>query len=205
MSPSHGLQLFTNCPSTGRFHECSPPGTDCSNVGPPRGHKSCQKICSSVGFSLHRSTGPARSLLQCKLPTGSQLPSGIHLLHHGFPSTGYSWISAPPWTSMDCRGTTCLTVVFIVNCKEKLSALVPGAPPPPPSSLTLVSAELFLSIHLTPLSQLPFHHSFFPLHKYVITEALPLPLLDLALASSGSVFELAALALSDMGEASCSF
>uniref|UniRef100_A0A663FDX8 Endosomal transmembrane epsin interactor 1 n=1 Tax=Aquila chrysaetos chrysaetos TaxID=223781 RepID=A0A663FDX8_AQUCH len=38
---------------------------------------------SSVGSSLHRSTGPARSLLQCRLPTGSQPPSGIHLLQHG--------------------------------------------------------------------------------------------------------------------------
>jgi len=32
---------------------------------------------------------------------------------------------------------------------------------PPPSSLTLVCAELFLSHHLTPLSSLPFHRSSF--------------------------------------------
>jgi len=37
---------------------------------------------------------------------------------------------------------------------------VPGAPPPPPSSLTLVPAELFLSHFLTPLSG--FCHSIFP-------------------------------------------
>jgi len=36
-----------------------------------------------MGFSFHGSTGPARSLLQCGLPTGSQLPSGIHLLRCG--------------------------------------------------------------------------------------------------------------------------
>jgi len=36
MSLSHGLQLFTNC----------------SSVGPPRGHKPCQQTCSGVGFSL---------------------------------------------------------------------------------------------------------------------------------------------------------
>jgi len=65
--PSHGRQLSTNCP----------------NVGPPRGHKPCQKTCSGVGSSLHGSTGPGRTLLQCGLPTGSQPPSGIHLLRCG--------------------------------------------------------------------------------------------------------------------------
>ena len=62
---------------------CSPSGTDCSSVGPPRGHKSCQKTCSSVGSSLHGATGPARSLLQHELPTGSQPPSGTQLLRRG--------------------------------------------------------------------------------------------------------------------------
>jgi len=46
----------------------------------PRGHKPCQQTCSSVGSSLHRSAGPDRSLLQRRLPTGSQLPSGVHAL-----------------------------------------------------------------------------------------------------------------------------
>jgi len=103
-------------PSTG----CSPSGTGCSSLGPPRGHKSCQQTCSGVGSSLHGSAGPASSLLQRRLPTGSQLPSGIHPLRHGVPSTGCRWISAPPWTSMGCRGTTCLTMVFITGCKGKL-------------------------------------------------------------------------------------
>jgi len=31
---------------------------------------------------------------------------------------------------MNCRGTTCLTMVFITSCRG-ISALVPGAPPPP--------------------------------------------------------------------------
>jgi len=65
---------------------CSPSGTDCSSVGSPWGHKSCQETFSIVGSSLHGSTGPGRSLIQHRLPTGSQPPSGIHLMRHGvFP------------------------------------------------------------------------------------------------------------------------
>jgi len=140
---------------------CSPSGTGCSSVGPPWGHKHCQQTCSGVGSSLHGSAGPSRSLLQHRLPTGSQLPSGIHLLQLGVPYTGYRWISAPLCTFMDYRGTACLTMVFITSCKGRLSAPASRAPPPP-SSLTLVSAELFLPHSLTPLSTLPSHpFSFF--------------------------------------------
>jgi len=142
---------------------CSPSGTGCSSVGPPQCYKSCQQTCSGMGSSLQGSTGPARSLLWHGVPsTGSQLPSGIHLLWRGIPSMGYRWISAPPWTSMGCRWTTCLTMVFITGCKGRLSAPVSRAPPPPPSSLTLVSAELFLSLHLTPLSDCHFTTVYFP-------------------------------------------
>jgi len=50
----------------------------------------------------------------------------------------------------------CLPVVFITGFRGKISVLASGASLPPPSSLTLVSAELFLSHSLTPLSRLPF-------------------------------------------------
>jgi len=147
---------------------CSPSGTGCSSAGPPRGHKPCQKTCSGVGSSLYGSAGPGRSLLQHGLPTGSQLPSGIHLLWRGVPSMSYRWRSAPPWTSMGCRGTACLTMVFNTSCKGRLSAPASRAPPPAPSSLTLMSAELFLSHCLTPLFSFPFHpRVFLPFLKYV--------------------------------------
>jgi len=64
VSPSHRLQLFTNCPSVAPFHgvPSCPPGTGCSSVGPPRGHKPCQQTCSGMGspewaasrYLLHR-------------------------------------------------------------------------------------------------------------------------------------------------------
>jgi len=130
MSPSHRLQLFTNC----------------SSVGTPKGHKPYQQTCSSLGSSLHGSTGPGRSLLQRGLPRGPLWASTYSIMAS---STGCRWISAPPWTSMGCRGTACLTMIFSTGCP---SAPVPGAPPLPPSSLTLVSAEQFLSHILPPLS-----------------------------------------------------
>jgi len=61
---------------------------------------------------------------------------------------------------------------------------------PPPSSLTFVSAELFLSHCLTTFSSLLFHCSFFlPFLNSVIPEALPPLLFDLPSATSGSVLQ----------------
>jgi len=186
-------------PSTG----CSPSGTGCSSVGPPRGHTSCQQTSSGMGSSLHGSTGPGRSLLQHGLSLESQPPSGIHLLRRGIPSTGYRWRSAPPWTSMDCRGTACLTIVFIMNCKGRLCSGVWSTSSP--SFFTdlgvcrVVSLTLSHSSLLTAL--LP---QFFPLLKYVITEALPLSLIGLALTSGGSVLEPAGTGFITHGGA-CSF
>jgi len=103
-------------------------------------------------------------------------------------SPGCRWRSAPPWTSTGCRGTACPTMVCSMGCRGT-SALAPGEPPLAPSSLTLVSAELFLSHILTPLFWLLLHSSFFPLFQYIIPEALPPSLMGSALASSGSVLD----------------
>ncbi|XP_074894868.1 tRNA:m(4)X modification enzyme TRM13 homolog isoform X3 [Buteo buteo] len=61
--------------------------------------------CSSTGFPW------GHSLLRA--PTCSSMGS----------SMGCRWISAPPWTSTDCRGTTHLTTVFTTGCRG-ISALV---------------------------------------------------------------------------------
>jgi len=103
-----------------------------------------------MGSSLHGSTGPARSLLQRGLPTGSQPPSEESTCSGAESSRGYRWIP-PPLTSMCCRWTTCLTTVFSTSCRG-ISLPMHGAPPPPPSSLALVSAELFLPHILTHFS-----------------------------------------------------
>jgi len=183
LSPSHRLQFFMNCPSVGPSHLSL--GTGCSSVGPPWGpaskpapvwssHSMCPQVLAETCSSLD---SPQDHIF---------LRTYISSMGS---STGFRRISAPPWTSLGCRGTACFTMVFIMGCRGKIYAPVPRAPPLSPSSLTLVSAESFLSHSVTPLSSLLFHHTFFPLLKSVIPEALPLSLIGSALASSGSVLE----------------
>lgn len=85
----------------------SPSETDCSSSGgPPWGHKSCQKTCSSLGSSLHAFTGPASSLLWHRFPTGSRLPLGSHLprLQGNLCSTACSTSSPPSSASWVSAG-----------------------------------------------------------------------------------------------------
>jgi len=135
----------------------------------------------------HGVTSPAMSLLQDGLPTGSQSPLGASTCSGIRSSLGCRWTPALPRTSMGCRGTAHLTMVFSIGCRG-MSSLAPGALP----SLALVSAELFLSHSLTPLSHCRLF--FLLLLNYVLPEALPPSLMGSALASRGSVLEPAGIA-----------
>ena len=101
------------------------------------------RVCSSA------SSAPGHSLLRASTCSGVR------------SSTGCRWISAPPLTSVGYRRTAFLTMVLSTGSRG-ISARVPEAHPPPPSSLTLLSAELFLSHILSPLSLLLLPSSFFP-------------------------------------------
>lgn len=71
-----------------------------------------------------------------------------------------------------------------------------------PSSLTLVSAVLFLPHVLIPVSHLLLHSSFFLLLTYIIPEGLSTSLMCSALASSRSVLELAGIGSAGTGKSS---
>jgi len=140
--------------------------------------------CSSVGFPQGHSFLQA-STYSCvgSLPRAT---SG-YLLHHG-----------PPWAA---GGQTASLRYFSTGCKGGLSALVSQAFPPPSffTDLGVCRAVSFTSSHSS-LSNAFLPQFFLPLLKYVIPEALPPSLIGLALASSGSVLELAGIGFIRHGE-----
>ena len=194
-SPSHRRQSSTNfsngvlpmgcrssqtAPAWVPSTACSPSGADCSSVGPPRGHKSCQKTCS-VGSSLHGSTGPARNLLQWGLPTGSQPPSGIHLFRHGV-----------------LHGLQ-VDICSTVDLHELQGDSLPhhGLPHGLQGNLcsgtwSISSSSFFTDLGVCRVVSLTFQSSLccrFPLLKSVLPEALPPLLMGSALASGRSILE----------------
>jgi len=126
VSPSHRVQSFRNR----LLQHGSPTGsqvlpTKLRGLLSPRVHRSWQD--PAPAWALHGVTASFG--------------------HPPAPAWGPPW-AAPPWGSKGCRGTACLTVVFTTGCRD-ISSLVPGLPLAPASSLTLVSAELFLPHILT--------------------------------------------------------
>ncbi|KAK4827158.1 hypothetical protein QYF61_015112 [Mycteria americana] len=189
--PSHGRQSSMNCSNVGPFHEVQSFRNRLLQRGSPTGSQVLPANLLQRGILspwIHRS---------CQRPAlawashGVTASFGIHLLWcgvlHGLQVDICSTINP-----MGCRGTSLPHHGLHHGLQGNLCS---GAwsTSTPPSSLTLVSAELFLSHTLTPLLWLPFHSSFFPLLKYVIPEALPPSLMGSALASGGSILELAAV------------
>ncbi|KAM9591464.1 uncharacterized protein ACIBXB_006257 [Morphnus guianensis] len=167
---------------------CSPSGTDCSSVGPSRGHKSFQKTCSSVGSSLHRSAGPARSLLQRGVPSGSQPPSGTHLLRRGV----LHGLQVDICSTVDLHGLQGDSLPHHGLHHGLQGNLCSGAwSTSSPSFFTDLGVCRVVSLTCSHSSlRLPFTSvpTFFLL-KNVIPEALPLSLIGSALAGGRSVLE----------------
>ncbi|KAK4807226.1 hypothetical protein QYF61_024346 [Mycteria americana] len=120
VGPSHRLQFFKNCSSMGPFHRVQSFRNGLRQRGSPTGHRSCQKTCSCVGTSPW-ATVPARSLLLHGLSpqAAASFRAHIHLLQRGVLHGLQGWISAPLWTSMGCKETTCVsvTMVFTTGCR----------------------------------------------------------------------------------------
>jgi len=165
---------------------CSPSGTGCSSVGPPRGHKPCQQTCSTVGSSLHEATGPARSLLQCGLPTGSHPPA---------PAWGHPWAAGrdllhrePPWAAGHSLPHQGLLHGLQGNlCPDAWSTSTPSFC----TDLGVCRAVSLTSSHFSLLLEKCTYRGFSRFLNDVIPEVLPPSLVGSALASSGSVLELA--------------
>ncbi|KAK4810951.1 hypothetical protein QYF61_013359 [Mycteria americana] len=126
VGPSHGLQFFMNCSSMGPSHRLQSFRTGLLQHGSLTGHRSCQKTCSSVdsspqGCSSCQEPAPARALHGVTTSFRACPPA----LAWGPPRDAV-WISAPLGSS----------TVFTVGCRG-ISSPAPGAPPPPPSSVTL--------------------------------------------------------------------
>jgi len=102
--------------------------------------------CSSAGSSQGHSFLQAST---CSSKESLPRATGGDLLHHGPPWAAEEQPASPWSSSQAARGNSLL---------QHLEHLLP-----PPSSVTLMSADLFLSHRLTPLSQLPFFTAvFFP-------------------------------------------
>jgi len=159
VGPSHVLQFFTNCSSTDPFHRMHSFRNGLLQNGAPlvsqvlaenlllcgllsMVHSSCQETI--LAWTLHGVTASYRA--HPPLPSWSTVCwvdissvvvlhglQGHSLPHHGLLHRLQGNLYFSTWT-----------------------------PPPPPSSLTLMSAGLFLSHILSPLSQQLLPSSFFP-------------------------------------------
>jgi len=161
-------------------------------------HRVTSPVSKPVPLWAPLSTGP-QVLAGASSSMGS--PQGHILLWASHCSgvvscLGCRWGSAPPRTSMSCRG----------------QPASPWSPPWAAGEPLLQHLEQFLPSLgssefslLFPTDKCPYTGFFFSLLKYVITEVLPSSLMGSTLASSGSVLEPVALAALDLGESSGSF
>lgn len=97
------------------------------------------------------------------------------------------WKTALPWHPMGCKGKACSTMGLSIGCWTCAPATVLS---PVPSSLTLVSLGLFFAT-FSHSSLSCYYTAYFPFLKYACKEVSPALLLGSALASCGSLLELA--------------
>jgi len=182
---------------------CSPSRTECSSVGPPWGHKFFQQTCSAVGSSVHGSTGPARSLLQHGLPTGSLASLGIHLLQCGV----LHGLQADICSTVDLYGLQGHSLPHHGLLHRLQGYLCSGI-------WSTSSLSFFTDLGVCRATSLTFFSTlslavaaqhFLPVLGYIITEVLPTLQTGSALASGRSAAELAGTGFVQLGVAPAVF
>jgi len=143
-----------------------------------------------MGSSLHGSTGPGRSLLQRRLPMGSQPSPGIHLLRRGFLHR----LQVDICSTMDLHGLQRDSLPHHglhheLQGKDLCFSISSTSSPSFFTDLAVCRVASFTSSHSSLLTVISAQFFFLLLLNYVITEALPPSLIGLALASGRPIFE----------------
>jgi len=154
VSPSHGLQLFTNCPSMGPSHGVQSFRNRLLQRGSPMGSQALPANLLQHGLLSPQ----VRRSWQESAPV--QAPHGVtaSFRHPPAPVWGpFHGLQVAICSTMDLHGLQGNNLPHQglhheMQGKTLCSDISGTSSPPPPSSLTLVSAELFLSHCLTPLS-----------------------------------------------------
>ncbi|KAM9591174.1 uncharacterized protein ACIBXB_006073 [Morphnus guianensis] len=189
VGPSHGLQFFTNCSSMGSFHRVQSFRNRLLQRGSPTGpqvlpENLLQHGLLSMGCSSCQELAPAR---------GSPWAAGSFRAH--LPALAWGPPQAAGW---DICSTVDLHGLQGDNLRHH--GLHHGVQGNLCSGTYSTSSPSFTDLGVCRVVSLTYSHSslpaavaqhFFPLLKNVITEALPLLLIGSALASGGSVLELA--------------
>jgi len=117
------LQLFTNHPSMGDFHGVQSFRNRLLQRGSPKGSQALP-----ANLLWHGLLSPqVRRSWQEPTPEWASHRVTASFRHPPAPAWGLfhglQWISAPPWTSMGCRGTTCLTLYHELQRKALCSSV----------------------------------------------------------------------------------
>jgi len=156
--PSHEKRSSTNCPSVGPSHKVQSFRNRLLHRGSPTGSQALPANllqCGLLSLWVHRSwQEPAPAQASHRVTASFRHPPAVVWgPFHG--------LQVEICSTMDRHGTACLTMVFIMCCRGT-SAPAPGVHPAPPSSLTLVSAELFLLYSHSSLPAAVVQQFFFP-------------------------------------------
>jgi len=151
---------------------CSPSGTGCSSAGLPMGSQALPANLLWHGLLFPQ----VRRSWQEPAPAQASQGVTVSFRHPPAPAWGtFHRLQVDICSTMDLHGLEGDKLPhrgLHHELQEKTLCSSVLSTSSPSFFTDLGAAELFLSHRLAPLSRLPFYRNFFPLLKYVITEAL---------------------------------